>query len=222
MAKPEAPSDRTRIRRLPELAAYDLETLYAIIDASPIAHLGVTDEEGIPVVLPQLCARQENRLLLHGSRSNRILKRAVAAERVCLAFTLVDGLVLARSGFNSTYQYRSATCFGSAQEITDDDERFLALCVLSDRAIPGRRAELREPLARELALTLVIAVDIEEASSKVSSGGPDDDPADIASETWAGVIPIEARYGFALAAADGEPGRVIPASVSQLEGKIWR
>jgi hypothetical protein len=212
----------SRLRRLPEKGAYDAETIHAILDATSVCHVA-TVVDGQPIVLPSLHARDGDSLLLHGSRSSRLLRAMVAAESVCVAVTLVDGLVVARSTFESSVAYRSAVVFGPAELLDDPDERSIALDRLIDGLLPGRSAEVRPSTPEELRRTSVVRVRIAEASAKVSVGPPDDGPDDVLGDAWAGVVPLETRWGVPEPAPDGAVGRgevPVPPSVLNLEGGL--
>ena len=198
-------TERSRVRRLPELASYDADVVHAIFDATSVCHVG-TIVDGAPLVLPSLHVRRGDTLLLHGSRSSRLLRSMVELPTVSVAATLVDGLIVARSTFNSSIAYRSAVVFGPAR-LLGDDERAAALDDLIDGILPGRSSEVRSSSAVELRRTAVVEVVIEEASAKLSAGPPEDDPDDIASAVWAGVVPLEVAWGEPIDAPDGAVGR---------------
>lgn len=212
----------TRLRRLPEKAAYDAASIHAILDATSICHVA-TVVDGQPIVLPSLHVRDDDTLLLHGSRSSRLLRSMVAAESVCVAVTLVDGLVVARSTFESSVAFRTAVVFGPAELIEDPEDRSVALDRLIDGLLPGRSAEVRASTPDELRRTAVVRVRIVEASAKISTGPPEDGPDDVLGDAWAGVVPLETRWGVPQPAADGAVGRgeiPIPASVRNLEAGL--
>ncbi len=198
------PTDRTRVRRAPEKARYDTETVHAIIDAVSFCHVGVSlGGDAEVVVLPFLHAREGSVVYLHGSRSNALLRAMTTAPRVCAAFTTFEGLRVARTAFESSVTYRSAVVFGPATLVEDPVERLHALDVLTDAVLPGRTAEVRRPNDRELALTTVVAISIVEASAKVSAGPTDDEPEDKASAVWAGDVPAATTYLAPVPATDG-------------------
>ena len=178
-------TSRTRVRRLPEKASTDEAVLHAILDQAVVAHIGIVDE-GQPFVLPVACARDGDRLLVHGSTGSRLMRQMAQGSPVCATVTLLDGMVLARSAFNSSMHYRSAMILGVAQPVDDDLE---ALRVLTDHLLPGRWEALREPTRKELAATLVLALPLREWSGKVSDSPPEDEPEDLDEPVWAGVIP---------------------------------
>jgi nitroimidazol reductase NimA-like FMN-containing flavoprotein (pyridoxamine 5'-phosphate oxidase superfamily) len=191
---PRAPSARTTVRRLPERAAYDRETTHAILDEGLVAHVGIATDDG-PVVIPMLYGRDGDRLLLHGSPASRLLRGGAKGTDLCVTVTLVDGLVLARSAFHHSMNYRSVVVFGTATPIADLGERRAALDVLVDRLVPGRRADARPPSEKELRGTLVLALPLDECSVKARIGGPKEEPEDMDLPVWAGVIPITTTYG---------------------------
>jgi nitroimidazol reductase NimA-like FMN-containing flavoprotein (pyridoxamine 5'-phosphate oxidase superfamily) len=202
-------TQRTRIRRLPEKAVADVAVLHAILDAARVAHVGFADDEGRPVVIPTGVARDEDRLLMHGSTGSRLFRRLADGIDVCVTVTHLDGMVLARSAFESSMHYRSAMVFGRAAEV---DDKTAALRAMSEAWLPGRWETLRPPNARELAATMVLAVPLEEWSVKVSDGPPTDDPDDLDAPVWAGVLPIVTTYGEPVSAPDlrGEPRPWVP------------
>jgi uncharacterized protein len=208
------------VRRAPKKARYDEETVHAIIDAVPLCHVGVIVEGSSDVVvLPFLHVRAGSTVYLHGSRSNRLLRSLLAADRACATFTSFDGLRVARTGFHSSVTYRSVVAFGRVRSLAGPEEASTALDLLVDAVLPGRTAEVRRPSATELALTVVVALEIDEASAKVSEGPTDDDPEDVASPVWAGDVPCTLVYGEPVGATDGAmaDGSIpVPASVRAL------
>jgi len=191
----------TRVRRLPNRGAYDAATLYAILDAATHCHVAhVVD--GRPIATPTLHWRHGDRLYWHGSAGSRMLKANAAGGAVCVTATLIDGFVLARSGFNHSINYRCAMCFGTPSEITDPEAKSAALEHFLEHWLPGRWATLRPPTRKELAATRVLSMLLDEASAKIRDGGPHDPPADVSWPTWAGVIPLTTRAGVPVAAED--------------------
>jgi uncharacterized protein len=184
---------RSRVKRQPDRAAYDTETVHAVLDAAPMGHLGFV-ADGQPFVIPMLYGRLGDAVYLHGSVASRLLRTMAGGVEVCLTVTLVDGLVLARSAFHHSMNYRSAVVFGRAVPV-DGDEKVAALKAISDHLRPGRWDEVREPSDLELRQTSVLRLDIEEASAKARSGGPIDDPEDMDLPVWAGVIPCQLTWG---------------------------
>jgi len=214
------PTERNRVRRAPKKARYDEVTVHAIIDSVPICHVGVAlADTGEVIVLPFLHAREGGVVYLHGSQSNHLLRSLLAAPQACATFTSFDGLRVARTGFHSSVIYRSVVVFGPVRVVDDPSERERTLDVLVDAVLPGRAAEVRRPNDRELALTAVLAMTIEEASAKISEGPTDDDPEDIDSPVWAGDVPASLVYGEPIGATDGAMARgsiPVPASVRAL------
>lgn len=198
------PSERTRIRRLPARGDYDPATIHAIIDEAWLCHVGVATGEG-PRVIPMFHSRVEAQLFLHGSPGSRLLRHMADGAEVCLTFTLLDGLVLARSAFHHSMNYRSAVLFGRGREVVDSTEKRGALKALTNRVYPGRWEETRPPNESELRGTLVVAVPIEEASAKIRVGPPKDDPDDLALPHWAGVMPLALKAGKPIPAENLSP-----------------
>lgn len=199
-------SDLTRIRRLPEKGRAQRDELDAILDAAKVAHLAFVDGDQ-PMNIPVGCARDGDRLLMHGSTGSRLFRLLAAGAPVCATITLLDGLVLARSAFESSMHYRSAMIFGTARAITDREEKNTALRAVSEAWMPGRWDELRPTAAKELAATMVLELPLEQWSVKVSDGPPADLPEDLDAPVWAGVLPITTAYGVPVPAPDlrGEP-----------------
>jgi nitroimidazol reductase NimA-like FMN-containing flavoprotein (pyridoxamine 5'-phosphate oxidase superfamily) len=186
-------SKQNKVRQLREKAAYDRETVHAILDAGLVAHVAVV-QGGDPIVVPMLYGREGETLFLHGARKARVIRMLEGNGKACINVTLLDGLVFARSGFASSMNYRSVTVFGRARLVDELEEKKRALHVINEYAMPGRSAELREPLENELKMTGVIAVDIESASAKISDKMPEDEPCDLDTPVWAGVLPLESRF----------------------------
>jgi uncharacterized protein len=203
------PSERTAVRRLPERGSYDADRAYAILDEGIVAHVGLTGEHG-PVVIPMLYARDGDRLLLHGSPASRLLRTAASGIDVCATVTLVDGLVLARSAFHHSANYRSVVVFGRATRVHDLDERRAALDVLVESIVPGRTSEARGPNDKELRGTLVLALPLDEMSVKVRTGGPVDEPEDYDLDVWAGVLPLPVVPGRPIADEAQPVDRPVP------------
>jgi nitroimidazol reductase NimA-like FMN-containing flavoprotein (pyridoxamine 5'-phosphate oxidase superfamily) len=194
MAEPPgyAPTARSTLRRLPERGAYDHDTVNAILDEGFICHVGF-ELDGQPYVLPTGYARVGDQLYLHGSSGSRLGLRPALA--VCVTVTLLDGLVLARSAFHHSFNYRSVSVFGRTRAVTDRGEKALALAAFVDHVVPGRADQVRGGDARELAATAVLAVHLAEASAKVRSGGVKDEPEDMGLPYWAGVVPVRQVAG---------------------------
>jgi uncharacterized protein len=212
------PGPRTRVRRLPEKARYDEETIYAILDEARLCHVAAT-LEGRAVCLPTLHAREGRRLYLHSSRSSALANALLDEGVAWVSATIYDGLRLARSGFESSIAYRSVVVSGPVRDIEDEGEKRRVLDLFVDAVLPGRSAEVREATDREIRLTRVLEVTIEEASAKVSAGPTDDDEADQALAIWSGVVPAALRFAEPQASRDGAmaAGTIpLPASVRRL------
>lgn len=192
-----AVTERTRVRRLAKRGAYDRETIYAILDEAYVCHVGFS-VDGTPVVIPTIHWRDGDRLYVHGSAASRMLRNLRQGVPACVTVTLVDGLVLARSAFHHSMNYRSVVLFGTAREVSEPDEKRRALDRLVEHIAPGRTAEVRPPNESELRQTLVLSLPIEEASAKIRTGGPVDDEEDYALPVWAGVIPLRIERGEAV------------------------
>jgi uncharacterized protein len=212
----EAPSGRTTPARHGERVTSDRAELDRLLDSTILVHVAMTDDNGGVVVIPTAAARDGDRVLVHGSTGSGWMRRAADGRSACLTVTELDGIVVARSGFESSFRYRSAVLFGAFTRLPAA-ELPAALDVLVDRFIPGRVAELRRPNRRELAATMVLSMPIIEWSVKVSHGWPDDDPDDVAGDAWAGVLEFEPRrLGAAQPAPDLRPNIPLPASVRAL------
>ena len=185
-------SKRNKVRQLREKAVYDKETVHGVLDSAMLAHVAFV-QDGQPVVVPMLYGRVGETLFLHGARKARVIRLLERTGTACLNVTHVDGLVFARSAFNSSMNYRSATVFGSARLVEGEKEKLHALRVISECTMPGRWDELREPLVNEVKMTGIIALDIESASAKIATGMPEDEDEDYQIPVWAGVLPVESR-----------------------------
>ncbi len=195
-----SPKDRTRVRRLPEKAVTDRDALDAVLDAALVAHVGVVDD-GQPYVVPMACARDGDRLLLHGSTGSRLMRLLGAGAPTCVTVTLLDGMVYARSAFESSMNYRSAMILGSCTALQGDDA-LEGLRLLTEHLLPQRWDTLRAPTRKELAATSVLAIPLSEWSVKISDGPPDDDPSDLDAPVWAGVLPLSVQPGTPIDAPD--------------------
>ncbi|MFF2013586.1 pyridoxamine 5'-phosphate oxidase family protein [Streptomyces sp. NPDC058195] len=221
-AAPEAaayePTERTVPTRSRERAAYDHEMVHAILDEAYVCHLGFV-RDGAPVVLPTLFGRVGDRLYVHGSTGSRPLREAGRTDPglpVCLTVTHVDGLVLARSAFHHSVNYRSVVVHGIARTVTDREERRMALDAIVDHVVPGRSADSRPADEKELAATAVIRLDLREVSAKLRTGGPNDEARDLALPHWAGVVPLARGYAEPLPADDLDPAIAVPDYVTAL------
>jgi len=184
----------TRHQRIREYGGRNFETACAIIDAARHCHVGMTIDDH-PYVLPMACARREGELLLHGSVASRLMKALADGARCCVTITHLDGLVLARSAFNSSMHYRTVMIFGQARVVDDPEEKVAGLDTLTAHLLPGRLDELRPSTRKELNATLLVALPIETFTTKVSQDPPDDTKADLDEEIWAGVVPMRTVYG---------------------------
>ncbi|MEZ5236394.1 MAG: pyridoxamine 5'-phosphate oxidase family protein [Acidimicrobiia bacterium] len=190
-----APSDRARVRRLPERAAYEREQVCAILDEGFVCHLGFAGRDGRPVVIPTTYGRDGDTVYVHGSPAAGMVRSLKGGLDASLAVTLVDGLVLARSAFHHSINYRSVVLFGTAREVTEPAEKARALDVIVEHIVPGRLAGLRPNTTKEVAATSVLALGLDEASAKVRTGPPVDDAEDMDAPIWAGVLPMALRPG---------------------------
>jgi len=200
--------------RIPEKASTDRADLDALLATTRVGHFAVVAEDGTPAVIPTLVVRDGDRILAHGSTGSRWMRRLATGVPTALGVTAYDGVVVARSAFESSIRYRSAVVFGSCSTVTDDKERFLDL--VTEALIPGRSAEVRRPTRAELAATLVLSLPLDDWSLKVSAGWPEDEDDDIAGPAWAGVVPVREVYGAPLVAPDLRDGIEVPPSVRAL------
>jgi len=207
-----------KVRQLQKKARYDKATVHAILDAGLVAHVAFVQDEA-PVVVPMIYGRVGGTLYLHGARKARVVRMLEKTNRACLNVTLVDGIVLARSAFNSSMHYRSATVFGVPQLVEDSDAKIEALRVISEHSIPGRWDELRTPHEREVKMTGVIRLDIESASAKISDAMPDDEEEDYDIPIWAGVLPLTSTFGDLLGDDRVLAGVEPSATVRKLQGR---
>ncbi|MDX1480074.1 MAG: pyridoxamine 5'-phosphate oxidase family protein [Woeseiaceae bacterium] len=185
---------RNRVRQLAEKARYDADTVYTLLDAGLVAHVGFATDDG-PVVVPMIYARDGDTLYLHGARKARVIRMLEREQPASVNVTLVDGIVLARSAFNSSMNYRSVTVFGIPRLIDEREEKLHAMRCISEHLMPGRWDELRAPHEREIKMTGVIALPIDSASAKISAGQPDDEEEDYEIPVWAGVLPVTTAIG---------------------------
>ncbi|MEV0321758.1 pyridoxamine 5'-phosphate oxidase family protein [Streptomyces sp. NPDC050658] len=216
-----APTDRTVPTRARERASYDQALVHAILDETYVCHLGFV-RDGAPIVLPTLYGRVGERLYVHGSTGSRPLRMAGSAPEedpgleVCLTVTHVDGLVLARSHFHHSINYRSVMIHGTAHQVTDPEEKRTALDAFVDHVVPGRSGDSRPANAKELAATAVLSLDLNEVSAKVRSGGVNDEPEDMDLPHWAGVVPVRKGYDAPVPAEDLTPGIALPDYLIEL------
>ncbi len=189
---------KTKLRRLPKRGSYELETIYKILDEGFVAHIGFTVDEQT-FVIPTGYARAGNNFLIHGSAASRMMRAMAWEVEVCATVTLIDGLVLARSAFHHSMNYRSVVIFGTAKVIQDEAEKLNALRAITEHIVPNRWQEVRPPNEKELKATMVLSLPIEEASAKIRTGNPVDDAEDYVMDVWAGVIPLKTAAGRPIA-----------------------
>ena len=187
-------TERTKLKRLPKRGYFDRETVYGILDEGFICHVGFAPE-GQPFVIPTGYARADDKLYIHGSQASRMLRTLSGGVEACVTVTIIDGLVLARSAFHHSMNYRSVVIFGRATLVEDREEKYAALLALSEHIIRGRWADVREPTEQELIQTTVLSLPLTEASAKIRTGPPLDDEEDYEMNVWAGVVPLKLVAG---------------------------
>ena len=187
-------TERTKLKRLPKRGHFDRETVYGILDEGFICHVGFAPQ-GQPFVIPTGYARVDDKLYIHGSQASRMLRTLSGGLDACVTVTIIDGLVLARSAFHHSMNYRSVVIFGRAEIIEDREEKIAALVALSEHIVRGRWADVREPNEEELIKTTVLSLPLVEASAKIRTGPPLDDEEDYALPIWAGVVPLKLEAG---------------------------
>ena len=207
------PSERTRVARLPKRGAYDRETIYKILDEAFVCHVGFV-VDGQPYVIPTNFGRAGDTLYLHGSAASRMLRALGEGVPVCVTVTLVDGLVLARSAFHHSVNYRSVVILGTAKPVGDPAEKMEALRLFTEHIMKGRWDEIRQPNEHELRATSVLALPLEEASAKVRAGGPVDEEEDYVLPVWAGVLPLPVAPGAPVPDARLNAGTPVPRNVA--------
>jgi len=206
------PTDRTQVKRLPKRGVYDQAQVHAILDEGFICHVGFV-ADGQPYVIPTGYARSGGRLYIHGSAASRMLRALGQGAPLCVTITLVDGLVLARSAFHHSMNYRSVVVLGQARVVEDPEEKTAALARFTDHVVPGRWDEVRQPTEQELKSTTVLALDLDEVSAKIRAGGPIDDEEDYALPVWAGVVPLRIEAG------DPVPDTRLPEGIPVIDRK---
>ena len=212
------PGPKTRVRRLAAKANYERDVIFAVIDEAPLCHVAAI-VQGNAMVIPTLHAREGDTIYLHGSPSNAVMKSIVERGEACVSMTLFEGLRLARSGFESSITYRSVVVFGTATHVSDDVEKARVLDLFVDAVLPGRASEVRAMNDAERRLTMVVAVAIDEASAKLSSGPTDDPDEDLDLPVWSGMVPARIHYGTPIPDTNGAmaAGTIpVPASVRRL------
>lgn len=187
--KARAPTDRTRVKRVPERGQYERDTLRAIVDAAHLCHLAFADERGVHCI-PMACWREGDHLYVHGSNGSRLIRLAASGAQICVTITHLDGLVLARSAFHHSMNYRSAVIYGVCERVADEDKA-AALDAFMEAIAPGRSREARRPNPKELAATTVLRLPLDEFACKTREGGPKDDAEDMNLSVWAGVLPLK-------------------------------
>jgi len=195
MTRPITKTERTRLRRLPKRGNFERETINSILDEAFVCHVGFVADGGQPYVIPTGFGRLDDKLYIHGSSASRMLRSLSQGIDACVTVTLIDGLVLARSAFHHSVNYRSVVILGKAQLVTDADEKNLALEVITNHFVPGRWSDVRWPNEIELKATSVLRLAIDEASAKIRTGDPVDDEEDYSMNVWAGVLPLELKTG---------------------------
>lgn len=212
-------SKLNKVRQLPEKSGYEKGTVHRILDSGLVAQVAFI-EAGNAVVVPMIYGRDGETVYLHGARKARVIRMVEESERICLNVTLLDGIVLARSAFNSSMNYRSVTVFGTPSLVEGDAEKLRAMKIISEHLMPGRWDELRAPHDEEVKMTGVIAVRIDAASAKVSSGMPVDEPDDYAIPVWAGVLPLASQLQVLQNDDRLLPGVTASAAVRSLQNRI--
>jgi nitroimidazol reductase NimA-like FMN-containing flavoprotein (pyridoxamine 5'-phosphate oxidase superfamily) len=210
---------RTELRRIPDRGSHDWETINKILDMGFLASVGFC-VDGQPFVIPTLYGRDGERLYLHGSAASRMLRELETGVPACVTVTLVDGLVLSRSAFDHSLNYRSVVAFGTARKVVDPEQKIKSLRVISEHLIAGRWAEVRGPSDKELKATTVLEFSIEEASSKVRSGPPLDDESDYGWKVWAGVLPLEMKSRLSIPDDKLVQGVTVPEYVQRYDARL--
>jgi len=210
---------RTELRRIPDRGSHDWEAINKILDVGFLASVGFC-VDGQPFVIPTLYGRDGERLYLHGSAASRMLRELETGVPACVTVTLVDGLVLSRSAFDHSLNYRSVVAFGTARKVMDPEQKIKSLRVISEHLIAGRWAEVRGPSDQELKATTVLEFSIEEASSKVRSGPPLDDESDYGWKVWAGVVPLEMKSRLSIPDDKLVQGVTVPEYVQRYDARL--
>lgn len=208
---------RTTLKRAHERGSYDRATVHAILDAALICHVAFL-HEGAPAVIPTAHWREGEVLFVHGSSASRAIRALESGSPACIAVTLTDGLVLARSGFHSSINYRSVVIYGPARKIADDAEKLSKLKAFMEKIAPGRWDELRAPNVQEMKATTVLAFDIDEVSAKIRDGGVVDEPEDMNDPVWAGIVPLHRTFGAPEPDTQLAPGIALPGYLRDYKG----
>jgi hypothetical protein len=208
------PTERTQVKRLPKRGAYDRETVFKILDEAFVCHVGFV-VDGQPYVIPTNFGRADDTLYLHGSAASRMLRTLSEGIPVCVTVTLVDGLVLARSAFHHSANYRSVVVLGTSRLVNDPAEKMEALRLFTEHIMKGRWDDIRQPTEQELKGTTVLALPLEEVSAKIRTGGPIDDEEDYSLPIWAGVLPLPVTPGTPIPDVRLKPGIAVPENVAR-------
>src|SRR5215207_7859885 len=218
----DAPSERVRLRRVHEKAAYDRDAVKAILDEALVAHVGFA-HDGQPFVIPTLHARVGDVVYVHGSSASRTLRTIGGTVPICITVTLLDGIVFARSMFEMSVNYRSVVILGEARAVTEPEEKLEALRAFSEQVLPGRWEQARKPSRQELKATAILALSLDEASAKISTGGPDDgESEDAALDVWAGHVPIRLVAGAPVPCPHLRPGISPPDEIAGYQRRLDR
>jgi len=213
-------SERTRVRRQPRRGRYDATAVYEVLDAGLVAHVAFVEGQQ-PFCIPMLQARIGDVVYIHGSIASRAVRVLGSGCQACLTVTVLDGIVLARSAFEHSANYRAAVVLGRFRPVEDTTEKVRALAAFTDKMIPGRWEEVRQPSAKELKATAILALPLGEASVKVRSGPPsDDNSVDARRDTWAGVLPLETNFGTPVPSPGLRPGIPLPASARRVRSRL--
>jgi nitroimidazol reductase NimA-like FMN-containing flavoprotein (pyridoxamine 5'-phosphate oxidase superfamily) len=208
------PTAKTKLRRLPKRGSFDRELIYQILDEAFVCHIGFSVDEQT-FVIPTAYARVGDKLLVHGSQASRLMRALAWEVEVCVTVTVIDGLVLARSAFHHSINYRSVVIFGKATVVRDKTEKLAALRAFTEHIVPSRWQEVRPPTENELKATTVLSLHLQEASAKVRAGDPIDDEEDYAMKVWAGVIPLQLAAGKPIADAKLKVGIEAPVYAAE-------
>ncbi|MBZ5528270.1 MAG: pyridoxamine 5'-phosphate oxidase family protein [Acidobacteriia bacterium] len=221
MSKNFIPTERTRVVREPQRGAYDRETVYGILDEAFICNVGFAIE-GQPYVIPTMYARIGDAIYFHGSAASRMLRNLSEGAPVCITVSLIDGLVLARSVFSHSMNYRSVVALGKATLVSDPAEKLEALRAFTEKILPGRWSEARRPNEKEMKATSILRLPLEEVSAKVRTGGPEDDAEDYALKIWAGIIPMHLASEAPVRDGRCDPGIPLPGYLAKYEKQARR
>jgi nitroimidazol reductase NimA-like FMN-containing flavoprotein (pyridoxamine 5'-phosphate oxidase superfamily) len=214
----ELPTAKSKIVRSHKRASYKKKDLYAVLDAGYLCHVSYMFN-GSPIIIPTAYGRENDTIFIHGALKNRMLNSIIDQDQACLAVTHEDGLVLARSAFHHSFNYRSAVVFGKPRKVENSDEKLRIMKIITENILPGRWSEVRQPNEAELAITMVVAIDVEEASVKMREGRPLDEEADYDLPVWAGVLPLRQVFGNPITDPAMRQEIAVPASVTAFVNK---